>query len=90
MVEIEAESLGKPLIATDLGFSVEAIENGRNGYKIPLGDADAFQKTITDLWERKEDIHRMGELARKDYEQKYTPEDNFCRLMKIYSEVTEK
>lgn len=44
MVEIESESLGKGLIATDLGFSAEAIENGVNGYKIPLGDVTGFVK----------------------------------------------
>ena len=42
MVEIETESLGKALIATDLGFSVEAIENGVNGYKVPLNDVNGF------------------------------------------------
>lgn len=34
MVEIETESLGKGLIATDLGFSQEAIEDGVNGFTV--------------------------------------------------------
>lgn len=46
MVEIETESLGKGLIATDLGFSVEAIEDGVNGYKVALGDIIDFGKKI--------------------------------------------
>lgn len=85
MVEIETESLGKALIATDLGFSVEAIENGVNGYKVPLGDVDGFVEAIKKLWEESEQCKKMGERARADYEAKYLPEDNYKQLMQIYN-----
>lgn len=84
MVEIETKSLGKPLIATDLGFSSEAIENGINGYKIPLGDSANFIKKIKELWENPKLCQRMGINSRMDYERKYFPEDNYKELMKIY------
>ncbi len=87
MVEIETESLGNALIATDLGFSVEAIENGVNGYKVPLGDVAEFVRKVRELWDRPEQCRRLGENARKDYETKYLPEDNYQQLMKIYREV---
>lgn len=84
MVEIETESLGKGLVATDLGFSVEAIENGVNGYKVKLGDVAEFVETIKRLWDAKEECRRIGENARKDYEAKYLPEYNYQQLMEIY------
>lgn len=84
MVEIETESLGKALVATDLGFSEEAIENGYNGYKIPLGDVNGFIKKIYELWEAPLLCKKMGENARKDYEAKYLPEDNYRQLIEIY------
>ena len=84
MVEIEAESLGKPLIATDLGFSVEAINHGINGYKVPLGDVDSFCHYIRKLWDSPEDIARMGAHARDEYTAKYTPESNYLQLLDIY------
>lgn len=84
MVEIETESLGKSLIATDLGFSVEAIENGINGYKVPLNDVDGFVKSIKELWSKPELCKQMGDNARADYEEKYMPEDNYRQLMEIY------
>ena len=84
MVEIETESLGKGLIATDLGFSVEAIRNGINGYKIKLGDVEGFKKCIMELWSKPELIYEIGRNARCDYEQKYKPEDNYEQLMDIY------
>lgn len=87
MVEIETESLGKGLIATDLGFSVEAIENGVNGYKVKLGDIEGFINQIKKLWNNTEECIKFGENARKDYEEKYMPEDNYKQIMKIYKGV---
>lgn len=87
MVEIEAESLGKGLIATNLGFSSEAIENARNGYKVKLGDSRAFVDQIRRLWNNEAECKKIGENARLDYEQKYTPEDNYRQLIAIYKSM---
>ncbi len=87
MVEIEAESLGKALIATDLGFSEEAIEDGVNGYKVPLGDVNAFRERIRELWLDSEKTVEMGEKARGDFVRKYLPEDNYKQLIDIYRNV---
>ncbi|MBQ2980618.1 MAG: glycosyltransferase family 4 protein [Lachnospiraceae bacterium] len=84
MVEIETESLGVPLVATDLGFSVEAIINGYNGYKIPLNDVNSFIDKIKYLWDNPDLCDIMGKNAREDYENKYMPEENYRQLMKIY------
>lgn len=87
MVEIETESLGKGLVATDLGFSEEAIENGVNGYKVSLGDVDGFVKVIEKLWNDPEKCKLVGKNARADYENKYLPEDNYNQLIDIYNSV---
>lgn len=87
MVEIETESLGKGLVATDLGFSAEAIENGVNGYKIKLGDVDEFRNCIIKLWNDPELISEIGKNARCDYERKYRPEDNYKQLIEIYEDL---
>lgn len=84
MVEIETESLGKGLIATDLGFSVEAIENGKNGYKVELGDVYGCRSTIINLWNNPSLCKEIGINARLDYENKYLPNDNFDQLILIY------
>jgi len=87
MVEIETESLGKALISTDLGFSSEAIREGINGYKIQLGNVSEFVKKIRDLWSKPNLCKKMGENARVDYEEKYTPEDNYRQLITIYKTI---
>ncbi len=90
MVEIETESLSVPLIATDLGFSSEAIKNGVNGYKIPLGDVDGFVNKIMELWGKPDLCKKLGMNAREDYEVKYMPEDNYKQLINIYRDVLSK
>ena len=87
MVEIETESLGKGIIATDLGFSQEAIENGVNGFKVPLGSVEGFEQTIRKLWIDPNLIAAIGKNARMDYEAKYLPEDNYRQLEKIYNDL---
>ena len=87
MVEIESESLGNALIATNLGFSMEAIDNGVNGFKVKLGDIDGFVKKIRSLWNNPEACQRMGQNARADYESKYLPENNYTQLLRIYQSL---
>ncbi len=90
MVEIETESLGNALIATNLGFSAEAIKDGMNGYKVELGDVTGFVKYIRKLWKNPDDCQKLGENARKDYEANYLPEDNYKQLMKIYEDTIKR
>lgn len=84
MVEIETESLGRPLVATDLGFSSEAIDEGRNGAKFPLNDANKFIEWVQRLWENPKACRNMGKAARSDYVERYMPEPNYRQLMDLY------
>ncbi|MBE6051523.1 MAG: glycosyltransferase [Clostridium sp.] len=87
MVEIETESLGKAIVATDLGFSSEAIKDGINGYKVKLGNVEGFVRIIKELWKSPELCTKIGENARIDYESKYLPEDNYNQLINIYNDT---
>ena len=84
MVEIETESLGKGLVATNLGFSAEAIEDGVNGYKIELGNVEEFVNQIEKLWSSSDKCRKLGVNARTDYEKKYMPKKNYKQLTRIY------
>lgn len=85
MVEIETMSMGRGLVATDLGFTVEAVQNGYNGYKIPLNDIDGFVQKIRELWGNPKLCDKIGANARLEYEHKYTPESNYNQLITIYN-----
>lgn len=89
MVAIETESLGIPLIVTDIGFFKEAIQNSVNGIKVPLYNIQGFREAVISFWENPEQVQKMGKNARDDYERKYVPEDNLKQLLEIYTSVLE-
>lgn len=87
MVVIETESMGKPIVVSDIGFTSEAIDNGKNGYKIPMGDIEGFANRVCELWNSPHLCKMMGESARADYEAKYMKENNYELLMEVYKSV---
>lgn len=87
MVMIETMSVGRGIIATDFGFSGEAISDGVNGYKVPLGDVEKFKEKIQLLWNNPEKCQEIGRKARAEYEEKYRPDENYKQLMTIYEGV---
>lgn len=84
MVEIEAQSLGRPIIATDLGFSQEAVIDGYNGRRVPLDDVDGFVAAARACWQDPAACREMGQNARREYVEKYQPEENYRQLIAIY------
>jgi glycosyltransferase involved in cell wall biosynthesis len=45
-VVIEAQSMARPVIATDHGGAVETVEHGVTGWRVPPGDAEALAAAI--------------------------------------------
>ena len=48
-VVIESLAAGLPMVATDVGGNAEAIEEGRSGYLVPVGDAAALAERLATL-----------------------------------------
>ncbi|MFH0852552.1 MAG: glycosyltransferase family 4 protein [bacterium] len=63
----EAMSIGLPIVAYDVGGIKEAIENGKNGFLVPLGDrqaiADALEKT-RHLSDEERKVFRENNIAK--------------------------
>ena len=45
-VVIEAQAMGRPVIASDLGGPAETVEQGATGWRVPPGDASALASAI--------------------------------------------
>lgn len=45
-VVIEAQAMGRPVIAADLGGPVETVEDGSTGWRVPAGDAAALAAAL--------------------------------------------
>lgn len=63
---MEAMALGLPCISTDCrpGGAKTLINEGENGYIVPLGDVDALAKKMEYMLSYKEDVERMAQNAR--------------------------
>lgn len=86
MVMVESFSLKKPVVATDIGFMKEAVQNGYNGIKCNLKDVEDFTTQIRYLWEHPLKAEAMGENAYQDYRKKYTEEADVQNLLELYEQ----
>lgn len=88
---LEAMSVGLPCISTDCPYGpADLIEDGKNGWLVPVGDVTAMAKRMKWIVENAEEAERMGNNARYVQEEysvqniilKYINYIN--KIMKIY------
>ena len=65
MAMLEAMAMELPVIATSVGGSGEAIQDGETGYLVSPGDADDLVARIRDVFASAEQREAMGRRARK-------------------------
>ncbi|HUO17207.1 MAG TPA: glycosyltransferase [Verrucomicrobiae bacterium] len=83
----EAFACGVPVICSNMGAMQEIVEDGRTGLYFLPGDPEDLAEKVDWAWNHPERMEEMGREARKEYEQKYTAEENYPQLMKIYEHV---
>jgi len=87
MVIAEAFTVGIPVIASRLGSMEEIVRDGETGLLFNPGDSTDLATKIKWLWNHPDESQRLGSHARKEYEEKYTPERNYRILMEIYEKA---
>jgi glycosyltransferase involved in cell wall biosynthesis len=85
-VVIESMALGKPVIGTKIGGTVEQIEDGRTGFLVPPNDpqalADAMEKLLIDP----ECRTAMGKLGYERFLRYFEFEEFLKKIMSLYTE----
>ena len=84
-VIIEAYSCGKPVLASQIGAIEELILDGKTGLLFDPTNLEDITSKVEWIITRPEQTRLMGQNARLEYEQKYTPEANYEQLMDIYN-----
>ncbi|MBO4988849.1 MAG: glycosyltransferase family 4 protein [Clostridia bacterium] len=79
MVIIEAFSAGLPVIVGDIGNISSLVEEGVNGTKFVYNDAQSLREAVLRM-----ENASMEEGAYQTYLKRYTPEENYQRLLEIY------
>ena len=84
---LEAMSSGLPIVATEVGGIPEQVEEGVNGFLVPVKRPDAIAEAVLKL---NADINlqmKMGENSRKTVLEKYTVDKVLDQYMKVYKSV---
>jgi glycosyltransferase involved in cell wall biosynthesis len=85
MTIIEAFACGTPVIASQLGSAGCLIADGQTGFHFTPGDAGSLARTVDSAWSGTGKLQQMRTAARGTFEQEYTADHNYRRLMDIYS-----
>lgn len=87
MTIVEALSFGTPVISTNIGSQSEIIDDGSTGLHMDVKNQEELYTKIMELIENRDWAQQLSRNARKEYEQKYTPEKNLEQLTAIYDEL---
>lgn len=68
---LEAMSMGKPMIMSDIGGASEQVDHGSNGMLFPSGDVDALSAALLQCASH-EVLQQMGLLARRKVAENFT------------------
>jgi glycosyltransferase involved in cell wall biosynthesis len=90
MIIAEAFACGVPVITSRLGAMAEIIEDGKTGFLSAPGNGMELAKKVEWAWSHPGEMAAMGKAARREYDQKYTPEMNYRRLAEIYASARER
>jgi glycosyltransferase involved in cell wall biosynthesis len=83
---IEALALGKAAVATDVGGLAEVIEDGRQGYLVPVGQESAMASRIVELLRDPELRARMGAEGRARAAV-FDIRNSVHRMERVYQEI---
>jgi glycosyltransferase involved in cell wall biosynthesis len=84
---IEAMAVGRPVVATDVGGTREAILEGVTGFVVPPGDPEALADRIDRLMGDAAMRAAMGEAARLRAEEFFSIETNVRATERLYGEM---
>jgi glycosyltransferase involved in cell wall biosynthesis len=86
-VAVEGFAKGTPAIAANIGAIAELVEHGRTGLHFRPGDAADLAAKVAWILAHPQELAQMRHQARLAFETRYTPQENYHRLMAIYEQV---
>jgi glycosyltransferase involved in cell wall biosynthesis len=84
MAVLEAFACAVPVVATNLGGLPERVQAGRYGETVPAEDPDALAEALARLLADPTNAFTMGQAARRNAEQQFSPRRHLQRLEEAY------
>lgn len=86
-VLLEVMRMGRPLVATAVGGTPEAVEHGVTGLLVPRQDPDALAKAVIELLLDPDRRARMGQAAAERARTAFDEEHLVAALLEVYREA---
>ena len=84
---LEGMSIGVPAVASDYGGNPYLIENGENGYIVPIHDSKKFAESIYKILTDNEVRKHMQKRAVEIFDEKYTIERYVDNVQGVYEAI---
>ena len=84
---LEAMASGLPVVATHTGGNPELVEDGQNGYLVPVGDPALLAKAIATMIAEPELIRAMGSCAYEKVAEKFNWDRTVESYLSVYDEL---
>lgn len=80
---LEAMATGRAIITTDAPGCRQTVEDGVNGYLVPVGDSEALAQRMTEFIENPSKAEQMGKQSRRIAEERYDVNKVNSDMLKI-------
>ena len=82
---LEAMSMGRPILTTNAPGCKETVENGINGFKVPVGSIDELAEKMIWFIKHPDKIELMGSKSRHMVEEKFQVKKINIKMLEIMS-----
>ena len=87
-VSVEAQSMEKPVLASDIGGSLETVINNKTGWLFKNNDVNDLSKKLEMIIKTEQNVlDLIGKQGRKNVKENYTRELMVSRTLEIYSSL---
>lgn len=90
LTPIEAFSVGKSVVATDVDGTPEIVENGKNGLLVKAKDVNGLADAMVEMIDSKDEREWFGQNAYKRYEEGFSFESMAERYIQYYKQLCSK
>lgn len=85
---LEAQAMGKPVIASDYGVMPQRVENGKTGMIFRADDSLELAQCLDEMTEMDDEAYQaMCRAAKADAKKRYHPDAYAKRILKIHQQV---
>ena len=89
MVLLEAMSLGKPIVAPEVGGIPEAVVNDETGLLFPVGDGHALANALLRLFANPALAQQLGEAGRRRHRSLFAMDRMIAEYAEVFDDVLE-